>query len=62
MKVKVVIDLKDVRREDLERIAKIGEIAGGWKAVVKEMLEFGLFDLDFYYNVDYTIEDVDEVK
>jgi len=62
MKVKVIIDLGKVRREDLEEIAKYEEIVGGWKALVEQALEFGLDNFCFDYDIDYAIEEVEEVK
>lgn len=62
MKIKIIVDLKNVTKGDLEEIAKIEEIEGGWKTFIERELEIeGLYGLPIDYDIDYEIEEIEEV-
>jgi len=63
MKIKVIIDLKNVKKEDLQEIARAEEIVGGWKGFIQSELEIhGLDNLMFDYDIDYKIIKIEEIK
>ncbi|RLD54302.1 MAG: hypothetical protein DRJ01_18210 [Bacteroidetes bacterium] len=63
MKIKVIIDLKNTTKKDLEELAKEEEINGDWKVFIGREIEIGGLDCMLYnYGIDSQIVDVREVE
>ena len=60
MKIKAIIELKNITKNDLEILCAKEEIVGGWKAFVERELEIGLDDLLFDYCIGYEILEIEE--
>ncbi len=63
MKIEIIIDLKNITKKDLKKIAKHEGLVGGWKAFLLQILElYGMYDFYSDYNIDYKIKSIKEIK
>ena len=55
MKIKVIIELKNITKNDLEILCEEEEFTGGLEEFIKWALEVGLLNVKFDFDIEYKI-------